>query len=65
MYEVPLLISNQIWLNNFLKIANCAQIHMNGKYDEQFMQKGLSSYLSYIKLIPWEALLIACWQACR
>ena len=31
--------------SQFFADANCAKIHINGKYDQQFMQKGLSSLL--------------------
>ena len=35
--------SNMTW--QFFADANCAKIHINGKNDKQFMQKGLSSLL--------------------
>ena len=64
MYEVPLLVSNQIWLHNFLQMLIVLRSTLTASMTSNSSKRAFHPYLSYIKLVPWEALLIACWQAC-
>ena len=45
MYEVPLLISNQIWLNNFLQMLIVLRSTLTASMTSNSKQKGLSSLL--------------------
>ena len=45
MYEVPLLVSNQIWLNNFLQMLIVLRSTLTASMTSNSKQKGLSSLL--------------------
>ena len=65
MYEVPLLVSNQIWLNNFLQMLIVLRSTLTASMTSNSKQKGLSSLLILYQARtlkgPFDCLLTSLW----